>query len=95
LPFLFGFVLVLICAVGLCILLDRFDLLPGDVFKTYRFRTKGGTPDKSEEPRRDESTIRFENDITRPGNHDDWYQDVQEGETITLPETALKKDDDE
>jgi hypothetical protein len=70
-------------------LLARFGLLPGTVFHTYTFTVKSK-----------EKSHYSENRFTggRPGSSGDfdkqegWYQDVQEGEVITLPETALKKD---
>lgn len=93
LPFVLGFILFVILAVGIFMLLARTGLLPGFVFKTYRFpseeRTRSGAEPRAEGERAGvwpEPEERVRND---------WYQDDQEGEVITLPETALKKDGDE
>ncbi|MDR1944063.1 MAG: hypothetical protein LBQ19_04495 [Synergistaceae bacterium] len=84
-PFVLGIVVFAAVFVAIFMLLARLGLLPGVVFRTYKFapgRDKG-----REAPRggfRDETVGNSSNG---------WYQDVQEGEIITLPETALKKDD--
>jgi hypothetical protein len=93
LPFVVGFILFVILAVGIFMLLARMGLLPGFVFKTYRFpsgeRASSGTESRAEG---DRAGVWPEPEGHRRNG---WYQDDQEGEVITLPETALKKDGDE
>jgi hypothetical protein len=84
LPFVVSLVLFIFFAVGIFMLLARIGLLPGFVFKTYRFTTK----DSNKNGRAPEGTNR-----SAGWTDKSWYQDNQDGEIITLPETALKKDE--
>ncbi len=83
-----GFVLLFALAF---LLLARLGLIPG---MTYRRTTYTTTSRKTrQEPRT--KTV-FWSDETPPRQDDGgWFQSDQEGEIITLPETALKKDDGE
>lgn len=89
-PFIISLVVFCLLALGIFMLLARFGLLPGSSFKTYTYTSQGDTP-----PRPGRTTIVFEEDAppARP-EKDGWYQELQEGETIVLPEDALKKDDE-
>jgi hypothetical protein len=89
-PFILSFVAFLVLAVALFVLLSRLDLLGGrgTAYKTYTFRTRGA---KKGGRASGESAV-FHSE-TGGGDARAWYQDEQEGEIITLPETALKKDD--
>jgi hypothetical protein len=107
LPFVLGFILFVALAVWIFMLLARMGLLPGFVFKTYRFPQGGETWKDADS--RDDARANRKGGSFRPssgesrsgagssGPHDlnGWYQDDQEGEIITLPETALKKDEDD
>jgi hypothetical protein len=88
--------------------LARMGLLPGFVFKRYRFRQQGdtgaatgrrrddGADAWSETPGRAGSGVwPGDSNSSRSPGEKSWYQDDQDGEIITLPETALKKDDEE
>ncbi|MDR0648691.1 MAG: hypothetical protein LBF92_05095 [Synergistaceae bacterium] len=106
LPFVVSFLIFVILAVGVFMLLARTGFLPGFVFKTYRFHPHGDP--WAEQGRRRASgqdangkTTSSHNARRRRTDDDGdrrspaetiWYQDDQEGEIITLPETALKKD---
>lgn len=83
LPLILGFVLFLICAIAVFMLLARFGLIPGTVYRTYTFdaRREGNRDVAREEPA-----------SHSPGG---WYQEEQDGEIVTLPENALKKDEEE
>jgi hypothetical protein len=84
LPFLLVFVIFIIIAAGILMALARFGVLPGVRVRTYTYR-RGNV--SGWRRNRDDSDFRFEGE-TRGG----WYQSTQEGEIITLPETALRKE---
>jgi len=86
-PLILGIVLLLICAVVLFAVLTRLGLLPGVTYKTYTFDTR-----RRNGSRRASRTVREE---PVPDAPEGWYQGEQRGEVITLPETALKKSDEE
>jgi hypothetical protein len=88
LPFVLSFALFMILAIGIFMLLARVGLLPGFVFKTYRF-PRDGEPWAGQY--RGKAGVKDERS-SAAGK--DWYQDDQDGEVIVLPETALKKDDE-
>jgi hypothetical protein len=88
LPFVLSFVLFMVLAVGIFMLLARVGLLPGFVFKTYRFQ-RDGEPGAG----RYREKAGVEDEYSSAAVKD-WYQDDQDGEVIVLPETALKKGDE-
>jgi hypothetical protein len=93
-PFILGFVLFLIVVFGVFVLLARLGLLPGTVYRTYTF-TETDAPPQHSDRRRNRRKIVFVEDTPPPKADDDWYQSEQDGEVVTLPESALKKDEDE
>lgn len=90
LPFVVSFVLFILFAVGIFMLLARMGLLPGFVFKTYRFTTEESTGRAKWAAGGDNSRPREKGE--KPSEKS-WYQDDQDGEIINLPETALKRDE--
>lgn len=92
-PFIMGFVVFVLLFAAIFMLLARLGLLPGATFKTYTY-TSSSRKRPGEDVQKTRKTIYFEGDEVPPkGDADGWYQSAQEGEIITLPETALKKDD--
>lgn len=92
-PVILGFLLFLTLLVLVFMLLARFGLLPGSVYRSYRRRTTTENPGEAYR-----GTVDAEKPGPRRNEQDEsagWYQDVQEGEIITLPETALTKIEDE
>ncbi len=85
LPLILGFVLFLICAIAVFMLLARFGMIPGTVYRTYTFDTHTGK-NRDDVPTAEEPTS------YSPGG---WYQGEQNGEIVTLPENALKRDEEE
>lgn len=81
LPFILGFVIFLLCALVLFMLLARFNLLPKRSFRAYEITIERGSPER------------------KPGARDGFASSdetmQQEGEVITLPESALRKEDGE
>lgn len=92
-PFILSFVAFLVLFAAVFFLLARFGLLPGASFKTYTYTSRSR---QGERTVKEKHTVYFGDDEVPPAQDSDgWYQSTQEGETITLPETALKKDDGE
>lgn len=83
LPVILGFVLFLVCAIIVFMLLARLGLIPGTVYRTYTFDSREN---------HSSSPIREEPPSYAPGG---WYQGEQDGEIVTLPENALKKDEED
>lgn len=81
LPFILGFVIFVLCALVLFMLLARFNLLPKRSFRTYEMKIERGSPERE------------------PGARDGFASSDEtmqrEGEVITLPESALRKEDGE
>ena len=103
LPFILGFVVILFVAFGVFMLLARLGLLPGATFRTYTYSTRDRTAGSARSPYSrsrstqgggDERTIRFDEEAPADNGESGWYQSTQEGEIVTLPETALKKEDE-
>jgi hypothetical protein len=86
LPVLFGVIVFFAASVALFMLLARFGLLPGVVFRTYRF-----TDERAEPPSEERTDATAHERVGGPLTESSWYQDTQDGEVIILPETALKK----
>jgi hypothetical protein len=80
LPFILAFVLFILIAMGVMVTLARFGLLPGLRVKRRTFKQSRASG------RHTETSFRFEEEV------EGWYQSTQEGEIITLPETALRKE---
>jgi hypothetical protein len=81
---------IILCVAVLMLLLSKFGLLPGVVFKRY-----GGSRRYRQADARSERWFRPEED--ERGYEEDgktWRDTFQEGEEITLPETALRKEND-
>jgi hypothetical protein len=91
LPLIFGVVAFAVASIAIFMLLARFGLLPGVVFRTYRFtddREHTSQTRRRESARHSEGVFAHESE---PGGEASWYQEIQDGEVIILPETALKK----
>jgi hypothetical protein len=70
--------------------LARIGLIPGMTYRRYTYTTTSRKP--SDAPRT--KPFRFDDDAPPSESGSDWFQSEQDGEIITLPETALKKDDE-
>ena len=93
-PMIMGLIVFLLCAATVLILLAKFGLLPG--FRRARYvgntrRNRSSWQWKWKYPRRGNYESRNEANWDSSGR---WYQTSQEGEEITLPETALRKEKD-
>jgi hypothetical protein len=102
-PIVIGIILSIVLAVWIFKLLARLGFLPGFVFKTYRFPqgteawkdTESGDKGRAERVRESSGSQKPWPDAGESRSAaNGWYQDDQEGEIITLPETALKRDDE-
>ena len=102
-PMIIGLVIILLCiaviAIPIVILLARFGLLPG--FRYVRYvgdtrKNKSSWKWKWKYPGRGDRNERGNHARRSEGNRDSggWYRTSQEGEEITLPETALRKEND-
>ncbi|MDR3331393.1 MAG: hypothetical protein LBT08_02080 [Synergistaceae bacterium] len=90
-PFILWFAVFAIIAASIFILLVRFGLLGGmPRTRTYTFSTKSTKRGRTYKGRV-ERHFNFEEE-SAGDNSGGWYQSTQEGEVVTLPETALKKD---
>jgi hypothetical protein len=89
-PFIVSAVFFLLLFVLVFMFLGRLGLIPGMTYRRYTYTT-------TRRPSAGQRTKPFRSDDeTPPGESaDDWFQSEQDGEIITLPETALKKDDEE
>ena len=99
-PMIMGLVIFLLCAAAIVILLARFGFLPGFRYVRYTGSPRGSKSSwkwKWKYPGHG-GTDAHENNASRseknPDNGDGWYRTSQEGEEITLPETALRKEND-
>ena len=99
-PMIMGVVIFLLCTAAVVILLARFGLLPGFRYVRYARNHRGNQsswkwkwkyPGHSGRDARDNGASRS---VKNPESGDGWYQTSQEGEEITLPETALRKEND-
>jgi hypothetical protein len=88
-PIILSVVIFLICAAALMLLLSRFGLLPGVVFRRY-----GASRRYRQADVRGERWFRPEDERGYEEGGKTWRDTFQEGEEITLPETALRKEDD-
>ena len=97
-PVIVGLIVFSLCAVAIVILLARLGFLPG-----FRFVRYGGDVRRGKSSWRWNYQGRGNRDSysgskgrseTNRDNSSGWYQTSQEGEEITLPETALQKEDD-
>ena len=94
LPFIMGFAVIIVVSVAVLVLLTKLGLISGRdrTYHTYTYTSR-----RSSEHARPKNATPFDEDPIRApeGDEDEvWYQSTQEGETITLPETALKKDEE-
>jgi hypothetical protein len=89
-PVIFSVAIFFICAAVLMLLLSRFGFLPGVVFKRYgasrSYRQADARSERWFRPEEDERGYEEGGKI--------WRDTFQEGEEITLPETALRKEND-
>ena len=98
-PMIVGLIIFALCVAAIAILLARLGLLPG--FRYVRF---GGGTRANRSQRQWNWYHRGRNgkntqgsDVNRSETKRDgggWYQNSQDGEEITLPETALRKEND-
>lgn len=88
LPYILGLVLLIIGALAVFLLLARMGFLPGARYRSYTYTGKGDQSARK-------TVVFTEESAPSDDNAGGWYQSVQEGETITLPETALKKEDEQ
>ena len=100
-PMIIGVVIFLICTAAIVILLARFGLLPGFRYVRYGGDPRGNKaswkwkwkyPGHGGGNARGNSAGRSEKKRDSVGG---WYQTSQEGEEVTLPETALRKENDQ
>ena len=100
-PMIMGLIIFLLCIAAIVILLAYFGLLPG--FRYVRYvgnsrKNKSSWRWKWKYRRRAGGNSRG-NDASRGKKNREsgsgWYQNSQEGEEITLPETALRKENDQ
>ena len=84
----FGFFLLFALVL---LLLARLGLIPGMTYRRYTYTTTSRRPPRQQQAK----NFRFEGEEAPQKNDGGWFQSEQEGEIITLPETALKKDDEE
>ena len=92
-PFIMGFAIIIVISVAILWLLARLGFFRGRgrTYHTYTYTTK-----RTSERPRPQASRPFEEPIRVDEDEDEvWYQSTQEGEMITLPETALKKEDEE
>ena len=86
-PVILGAVIFFMAAIALLMLLANFGLLPGVVFRRYRWI-------KSDAPRaRRRTRAHFDNDERVWEENKGWRGFHDDNEVITLPETALRKDE--
>jgi hypothetical protein len=90
-PFIMGVVGFLLIFVLVLMFLARLGLIPGMTYRRYTYTTTSREP--SDAPRT--KPFRFDDEVPPRESGSDWFQSEQEGEVITLPETALKKDDED
>ncbi len=88
-PFILSVVAFVVLFAFVLILLTRLGLLPGVTYRRYTTTTKP-RPHQT----RAKTVFVVDNDPPQ-ADKNGWFQSEQEGEVITLPETALKKDDGE
>ena len=99
-PMIMGFIIFSLCVAAIVILLAKFGFLPGFRYVRYgggargnksswkwkwKYQGRGGRGASRNDTRRSE---------TNRDNGAGWYQASQEGEEVTLPETALRKEND-
>jgi len=90
-PFIFSVLIFFIGAFLMLLLLARFGLLPGAMFKRYGAKIDDRSPNSRTKKRR----YNFEKEERDwKESRDGWYSSSQEGDEIILPETALHKEDD-
>jgi hypothetical protein len=84
LPFILALIAIIVIALIIAAILARLGLLPG-MRAVYWF---GRAPRERDDGR----SFRFDDGETPRESGDGWYQSTQEGEVITLPDTALRKE---
>jgi hypothetical protein len=94
LPMILGAVIFFICVAAFLLLIARIGLLPGARFKGHKGYSAGPvdyrTPNSTGRRRR----FRFEDEERDwREEREGWYDSLEEGEEIILPESALHKDD--
>ena len=102
-PMIMGLIIFLLCVAAIVIMLAYFGFLPGFRYVRYVEDTRGSklsrkwkwkyggrADDFSRHSRGDSAS----HDETNRENAGGWYQTSQEGEEITLPETALRKENE-
>ena len=89
LPLIVYLVAFFLIAAAVLMLLARLGVLQNVFFKTYTFQGERRAPSSRER------TVYFEDEpVPSQAEKAGWYQEMQEGETIVLPEDALKKEKD-
>ena len=95
-PMIVSMIIFLLCAAVIVILLARLGFLPG-----FRYVRYGNAPREGKSSRKwkwkypGRGGKDSDNDRTERGTGSGWYHSSQQGEEITLPETALRKEDDQ
>ena len=99
-PMIMSLVIFLLCFAAIVILLARFGLLPG--FRYVRYvgdsrKNKSSWKWKWKYPGRGDRNARGNHAKQSERNRSSgkWYHTSQEGEEITLPETALRKENEQ
>ncbi|MDR3281216.1 MAG: hypothetical protein LBT23_11970 [Synergistaceae bacterium] len=89
-PFIFSVLIFFIGAILILLLLARFGLLPGAMFKMYGAKIDDRSPNSHKKRRH----FNFEEEEREwKERRGGWYGSQQDGEEITLPESALHKED--
>jgi hypothetical protein len=100
-PMIIGVLIFSLCVAAIVILLARLGFLPGFRYVRYggdarrgksswkwKYQGHGGRDSHSSDTSRSDSTQ------TSRSSGSGWYQASQDGEEVTLPETALRKEND-
>ena len=95
-PFILSVVGFVLLFALVFLLLARLGLIPGMTYRRTTYTTTSRKPPRAYQEPQTKTVFWSESDATPPRQEDGgWFQSDQEGEIITLPETALKKDDGE
>lgn len=99
-PIIMGFLIFSLCVAAIVILLAKLGFLPGFRYVRYGGGTRGDKSSwkwKWKYPGRENRNERGGESRSESGRDSGggWYQASQEGEEVTLPETALRKENEQ
>ena len=95
-PVIMSLLIFILCIAAILILLARLGFLPGFRYARYVGDTRGNKSSwtwKRKYHGRADRDARSRTDRSETNCEGGWYQTSQQGEEITLPETALRKED--